>query len=481
MTNDNHTSSAFAAAFAHADRFRANLDSRPPKAQASAEMLELAFGQPTPEHGQDSAQVIDELAAAAEPGLMGMAGPRFFGWVIGASHEAGVAADWLASAWGQNAGNFHASPAAAMAEKAASRWLLDILNLPQDCSVGFVTGATMANFTCLAAARSEVLCRVGWDVEADGLMGAPAVTVFIGADAHATVLNALQYLGMGRKRVVSIETDDQGRMLPEALESRIQATVGPKIVVAQAGQINTGAIDPMNEIVKICRAAGAWLHVDGAFGLWANASPLLRSQTVGIEGADSWATDGHKWLQLPYETGFAIVRHPAAHRRAMNINASYLPETKGAQYEASQFVPELSRRARGFATWALLKAMGRDGVEKMVVRHCDFARHLADRLKNESGIRLENKVRLNQVIISFGDAEAEPDLRDTLTKAVILEIQNRNRVFVEGGDWRGRWVLRVSIISEPTQQSDIELLADEIVRAWQKVGETHAMLASPKL
>lgn len=458
----------FEQAVRHATRFRDAIPSRAPRSTASAEELHIAFSAPTPEEGSDPRQVLDNLVMAAEPGLMGMAGGRFFGWVIGASHPVGVAADWMASAWGQNAGNYHASPAAAMAEKESARWLLDILQLPSECSVGFVTGATMANFTCLAAARSEVLCRVGWDVENDGLTGAPPVTVFASADAHATVFNALQYLGLGRRRVILIETDENGRMDAGHLARELAKTAGPKIVVAQAGQINTGAFDPFEDIVSACRACGAWLHVDGAFGLWANCSPALTDMCRGIERADSWATDGHKWLQLPYDSGFAIVRHPHAHRRAMNIAASYLPKTEGPQYEPSQYVPELSRRARGFATWAVLKALGRTGIRSMVERHCRFATTLARRLSSVPGIHVENTVSLNQVIVSFGTSE-DTQLRDRLTRDVIRYVQRRNRVFVEGGSWRGRWVLRVSVISCPTTEGDMDLLGTEIIASWQEV------------
>ena len=461
---------ALETAFHHALAFRESLSRRPPRPTCDDGYLDFAFGKATPETGSSAESVIEQLVAAADPGLMGVCGSRFFGWVIGSSHLAGVAADMLASAWGQNAGNFHASPAAAMAEKTASKWLLDILNLPSECSVGFVTGATMANFTCLAAARNEVLNRVGWDMEADGLPGAPAINVFIGADAHTTVFNALQYLGLGRNRSTTIRTDEQGRMCAITLAEQLERHVGPKIVIAQAGQINTGAMDPFQEIVKVCHSAGAWLHVDGAFGLWANACPSLRPLIAGVEKADSWATDGHKWLQLPYDSGFAIVRHPAAHSRAMTTSASYLPQIRGVQHEASQYVPELSRRARGFAAWSVLKTLGREGVVEMVERHCAFAGELAEKLSGVPGITIENRVELNQIILSFGSSLGEPE-SERLTREVIREIQHHNKVFVEGGSWRGKWVMRISIISAPTRREDIETLFTEIKRAWAHVQE----------
>ena len=265
---------------------------------------------PAPVHGMDAEAVLEELVAVAEPGLMPTVGPRFFAWVMGASHPAGVAADWLVSAWGQNAGYQSTAPSAAALEEMAERWLLEILDLPAESGIGFSTGATVANGTCLAAARTGVLLKAGWDPDADGLFGAPPVHVLIGADAHSSLFSSLQLIGFGRKRVITIATDDQGRMLPRALEAAIAGLTGPKIIIAQAGQINTGAFDPFAEIVAIGKAHDAWVHVDGAFGLWARATPRLKHLTRGIEGCDSWVTDGHKWLQAPYDCGFAIVETP---------------------------------------------------------------------------------------------------------------------------------------------------------------------------
>ena len=267
-----------------------------------------AFSAPLPESGSDPVEIIDELVANATPGLRAMTSPLFLGWVIGGSHNTGVAADWLTSAWGQNSGNVIATPAAAAAEQVSADWLLELLDLPRTSSIGFVTGATVANFVALAAARGEQLRRTGWDVEKDGLFGAPPLSVMIGADAHTTVYSALRYLGLGSERVITIATDDVGRMQPAALAGAFKSVEGPAIVIAQAGQINTGACDPFTEICSIAHEHGAWVHVDGAFGLWAQASPRFRHLTQGVELADSWATDGHKWLQLPYDSGFAIVK-----------------------------------------------------------------------------------------------------------------------------------------------------------------------------
>jgi len=456
----------FDIALKHALAYRDTVKDRPPRPTVSADALEAALGGPTPERGEDAGAVIDTLARGADAGLMGITGSRFFGWVIGGSHEAGVAADWLTSAWGQNAGLYAGSPAAAVIEGTAARWLVDILRLPRECSVGFVTGATMANFVGLAAARNEVLRRAGWDVEAEGLQGAPRVRVIMGDDAHTTVFASLRFLGFGQNTPVRVATDSQGRMDAEAFEAALAASDAPTIVIAQAGQINTGAFDPIGRIAKACRARGAWLHVDGAFGLWARCVPELAHMADGIEDADSWATDGHKWLQAPYDSGFVFVRDPAAHQRAMTIAASYLPQSS-AEYEASHYVPELSRRARGIAVWALLRAMGREGVTEMVRRHCALASRVAKQLAAAPGVRVHNEVCLNQVIVSFG--EGDGDARDAATRAVIARLQEDNVCFAGGASWRGRWVMRLSVISGPLQEADIDRLGDAILSAWRAV------------
>ena len=460
----------------HAIRFRQGLPDRPPRPTASAASLRAAFGGPTPEAGENPRAVIDALAAAAEPGLSGSAGSRFFGWVIGGSHPAGVAADILTSAWGQNAGLYAAAPAAAVAEAVAGAWLLDMLRLPATASVGFVTGATMASFTCLAAARHRVLADVGWDVEAEGLAGAPKVRTLVGEAAHPAIESALRYLGLGRP-TVTLPTDADGRILPEALEAALRAGDGPAIVVAQAGQINTGAFDPVQEIAAICRAAGAWLHVDGAFGLWARAVPELDAQTAGFELAQSWAVDGHKWLQLPYDSGFAIVADPEAHRAAMSMVASYLPPAAADEHDPGQLVPELSRRARGFAAWAMLRTLGRQGVAALVRRHCTLARRLADRLAGVPGVEVVNRVDLNQVLVAFGDGE--PETRDVLTRAVIARLQAGNACFAAGARWGGRWVLRLSLIAWALEAPDIDRLAAAIAEAWREVARANARGRSP--
>jgi glutamate/tyrosine decarboxylase-like PLP-dependent enzyme len=432
-----------------------------------ADML-AAFAAPTPTHGGEADAIVEELVRLATPGIRAQVGPRFFGWVIGHSHTTGVAADWLTAAWGQNAGNLVASPAASAVEAVAAGWLLDLLGLPADASVGFVTGATVANFVCLAAARSEVLRRVGWDVEADGLFGAPPVEVLIGADAHATMYSGLKYLGLGARRVRVVETDEAGRMLPAAFERALKAASGPTIAIAQAGQINTGASDPFAAITPMAREHGAWLHVDGAFGLWAQACPTRAALTAGVEQADSWATDGHKWLQTPYDCGYAIVRDAEEHRRAMAISASYLPPAQGAEREPSAYVPELSRRARGFSTWAMIRQLGRGGIKEMVERCCRLAARMGAQIAAEPGAALVVPVELNQFMIRFG-ADQDDAAGDALTRATIQRVQADAVAFIGGAEWRGRWVMRVSVTSWATTDKAADETVAAVLAAWRAV------------
>ncbi|MBL8687511.1 MAG: aspartate aminotransferase family protein [Rhodospirillaceae bacterium] len=422
----------------------------------------------TPENGQPSEAVLEEMVRLADGGLHAMTGPRFFGWVIGGSHPAGVAADWLVSAWGQNVGNHMAAPAASAAETIAATWLVDILGLPNGSSVGFCTGATMANFVGLAAGRSEVLRRLGWDVEAKGLFGAPEIRVAVGEDVHVSALSALQFLGLGHERVLKVATDAEGRMLPGALAKALDAGTGPCIVMAQAGQINTGASDPFEEIVPIARRHGAWVHVDGAFGLWGNACPTRAHLTRGVELCDSWATDGHKWLQTPYDCGFAFVRDAEAHRRAMAFGASYLPPVAEGERDPTHYVPELSRRARGFATWALLKHFGRAGIAEMVERHCRIAKIVADKAAEEPGIQMLNKVVLNQAVLRFGGNVSIEEGNDK-TLATIAQLQKDGIAFAGGSKWRDRWMMRISVSGWSTTEADALKTAEAIKSAWRQV------------
>ncbi len=451
-----------------ATRYREAVAADTGQPAASYATCRQAWHGPTPETGAGAEETIDALIALAEPGLHPTTGARFFGWVVGASHPVGVAADWLTSAWGQNCGNHLGAPAAAAAEETAARWLLDILRLPAGASVGFVTGATMASFACLAAARSHVLQQAGWDVEAQGLFGAPEIHVLVGDDAHTSILATLRLLGLGRDRVKRVPAGPDGAMLVPQFRAVLASCEGPAIVIAQAGQINTGAFDPVPEMLPDIRARGAWLHVDGAFGLWARACPETAALAAGFEGADSWATDGHKWLQTPYDCGYAIVAHPDAHRRALTAAASYLPPADVDERDPSQYVPELSRRARGFATWAMLRHLGREGIAGMVSRHCRLARRMAARLEREPGIAVLNSVSLNQVIAGFGTGEDDAEA-GRLTREVIARVQSAGDCYVGGARWKGREAMRVSVISWPTGEDDIDRAADSIIDAWRTV------------
>lgn len=453
--------------------FRRTLGARPQHPERSCRELLACIEQSFPATGCSAQEVLEELSTWASPGLHTTAGPRFFAWVAGASHPLSVAADFMTSAWGQNAGNHVASPAAAAAESLCASWLLDLLDLPRTASVGFVTGATMANFTGLAAARGHVLRRVGWDVEAEGLFGAPPISVLVGEDAHTSILAALRMLGLGQDRVHRIATDAEGAMLPFAFAHTARSLDGPMIVACQAGQLNSGAFDPFPQILEIARDKQAWVHVDGAFGLWARACPTRNELTEGLELADSWSTDAHKWLQVPFESGIVIVRHAEAHQRAMATTASYLPPCEDKERDPSHFVPELSRRARGFALWAMLRHLGRDGIATMVERHCRFSQQMAMALSDEPGIAILNRVVLNQVIVRFG-ADREPVTGDRLTDLTIARIVSQGICYVGGAEWHGRRVMRLSVISCATEEQDVKLSTNAILSAWRSVREDAA-------
>jgi glutamate/tyrosine decarboxylase-like PLP-dependent enzyme len=467
-------SNLFEKVAAHATAFRNSVGERPQRPDQTYPEALQAFEEPTPESGTPAELVLNDLVIRAAPGLHTHIGPRFFGWVAGASHPVGVAADWLTSTWGQNAGNHVAAPAAAAAEAIAAHWLLDLLHLPRQASVGFVTGATVANFVCLAAARGEVLRRVGWDVEAKGLFGAPPIHVLIGDEAHATVFSALQFLGLGHERVIRVKADEVGRMMPAAFDDALAGCSGPVIAIMQAGQINTGACDPFADLIPAARAHGAWVHVDGAFGLWARACPDRAYLTASADDADSWATDGHKWLQTPYDCGYAIVRDAEAHRRAMTTAASYLPPVTGGERDPTHFVPELSRRARGFATWAMIKHLGREGIAAMVERHCRLAGRIATGLAAEPGLLVLNDVTLNQVIIRFG-ADEPLEVGNNLTRETIRYIQADGTCFMGGARWRDQWVMRVSVTSGLTTDDDADRTIEAVCRAWRAVRQDHGI------
>ena len=432
-------------------RYLAGLDARAVAPTPAAVKGLARFREPLPARPSDPAAVLRLLDEAGSPATIGIAGGRFYGFVIGGALPVSLAANWLAGAWDQNTGLWNITPATATLEEVALEWMVELFGLPAGTGGGFVTGATVANFTSLAAARHDVLARAGWDVEANGLFGAPPVTVVVGAEAHPTLIKSLGMLGLGRTRVLTVPVDGQGRMRADALP-RIAA---PAIVCAQAGNVNTGAVDPLEAIVKYARAAGAWLHVDGAFGLWAAAAPSRAKLVRGIEGADSWATDAHKWLNVPYDCGLAFVRDPHALRAAMAITAEYLP-TETPHRNPADHTPELSRRARGVEVWAALRALGRSGVAEMIERTCRHARRFAAGLA-AAGHEVLNEVVLNQVLVSFGDAAA--------TERVIAAIQADGTCWCGGTVWQGRSAMRISVSSWATTDEDVERSLEAMLRA----------------
>jgi len=437
-----------ARAHAHAGDFLRDLPHRFVGARAGREEMLAALDVPLPQAGEDPATVLDLLAGQAERGASACAAPRYFGFVIGGSLPVALAADWLVSTWDQNAGIHVISPLTAALEEIAARWLLDLFDLPRESGVGFVTGCQMAHFTCLAAARHGVLRRAGWDVEADGLHGAPRIHVVASAESHVTVDVALRYLGIGTRALVTVDSDAQGRMRADQLRALLPTLQGPVIVCAQAGNVNTGAFDPLREIAEITRAHGAWLHVDGAFGLWARASEGKRALADGIDLADSWATDAHKWLNVPYDSGVAIVCHAEDHRAAMTSTAAYLIQTGGVERDAVDWCPEFSRRARGIPVHAALRALGRDGVEALVDRCCAHARRFGELLSPEPGVRILNDVVLNQVLVRFDDD-------DQATREVVTGVQQDGTCWVSGTTWHGLAAMRISVSNWATSEEDV--------------------------
>jgi glutamate/tyrosine decarboxylase-like PLP-dependent enzyme len=418
-----------------------------PSAEAVAGLA--GFLEELPEGPTEAACVIKMLDELGSPATMGIAGPRFFGFVIGGSLPAALGANWLAGAWDQNAGLFAATPISAVLEEVSLGWLLKALALPAECGGAFVTGATVANFTALAAARHAVLGRAGWDVELKGLFGAPEIQVVIGEEAHPSLIKSLGMLGLGRERATRVPVDGQGRMRAD----RLPDLSGPAIVCVQAGNVNTGTFDPVAEIAGRAHAMGAWVHVDGAFGLWAAASPRYAHLAAGVGEADSWATDAHKWLNVPYDSGLAFVRRAEDLRGAMSLTAAYLPQ--GDHREPSQYVPELSRRARGVEIWAALKSLGRSGLAELIERNCRCAQRFAEGLA-AAGFEILNDVVLNQVLVAFG-TPAE-------TQRVIREVQQDGTCWVGGTVWQGRTAMRISVSSWATTEADVDRSLEAMVR-----------------
>ncbi len=428
------------------------LDSLPTRGVApSTDALEglRAFERPFPEQPSDPVAVLRELHARGSPATIASAGGRFFGFVVGGSLPAALAATWLAAAWDQDAGMTVLAPGAAAIEVVALRWLLDALKLPPEAGGGFVTGATLANFTGLAAARHALLERAGWDVEANGLFGAPALSVVVGDEVHVSVVKALGLLGLGRTRVVRVPADAQGRMRADRLPPLDART----IVCVQAGNVNTGACDPVGDVCRAAHAAGAWVHVDGAFGLWARAAPARAPLVAGVQDADSWALDAHKWLNVPYDSGVALCRDASALRSAMAAEAAYL--VRGTAREPDDYTPELSRRARGVEIWAALASLGRAGLTDLVERCCRHAARFAAGL-TAAGYEVLNEVTLNQVLVSFGD--------DAATRRVIDGIQAERTCWCGGTEWHGRVAMRISVSSWATTEDDVEHSLEAMLR-----------------
>jgi glutamate/tyrosine decarboxylase-like PLP-dependent enzyme len=423
--------------------------------------LRAGFNRPLPDDPVDPGAVLDELQRAAAPGLVATAGPRFFGFVIGGSVDAAVAADLLATGWDQVGFNAVSSPAAAVAEEAAGVWLKDLLGIPEHATVGFVTGGQAANTVGLLAARQQVLRAVGWDVERDGLMGAPRVRVVAGAERHGTLDRSLRFVGLGAASVVEVPADGNGAMQSDAMAAVLAENSDvPTIVCAQAGNVNSGACDDLRSICEAARSVGAWVHVDGAFGLWAAASPQTRHLVDGIELADSWACDGHKWLNVPYDSGFAFCAHPDVHRSAMSYTAAYLTgQSATGAPGPSDLVLESSRRARGFAVWAALQSLGRSGVADLVDRCCGLARRFAKQLDAIDGFEVVNDVVLNQVLVRFGDAEE--------TDRVIDAVQREGTCWFGGTTWHGMRLARISVSNWSTTEDDVDRSVDAIVRMAQ--------------
>jgi glutamate/tyrosine decarboxylase-like PLP-dependent enzyme len=408
-----------------------------------------------PEAPQDPAAVLAILDEKGSPATVATTGGRYFGFVVGGVLPASLAATWLAAAWDQCAGARTLSPAAAEFEEIALGWVIDVLGLPPEAGGGFVTGATMANFTGLAAARHHLLARAGWDVEARGLYGGPTLEVVVGGEVHVSLLKALALLGLGSERVVRVPVDEQGRMRAQALPP-----LGPRsILCIQAGNVNTGAFDPAPDLVAAARAAGAWVHVDGAFGLWALASPEKAALAGGFAGADSWAVDAHKWLNVPYDSGLALCRDTEAMRAAMAVSAAYLVAIPGREPDA--FTPEMSRRARGVEVWAALASLGRSGLAHLVERTCRHARRFAGGLR-EAGHEILNDVVLNQVLVRFRD--------DETTRRVVAALQEDGTCWCGGTVWQGRTAMRIAVSSWATTDEDVERSLAAMCRIAREIG-----------
>ncbi|GIH02047.1 aspartate aminotransferase family protein [Rhizocola hellebori] len=439
------------------------LPERPVGATATPKQLRSLLGGPLPARGIPATETMGLLEQAAEAGgVVASSGPRYFGFVVGGTHPVSIAADWLVSAWDQNSGVHELGPAVAVAEQITAEWLVDLFGLPKGTSVGFPTGCAMAHVVALASARHHVLAKAGWDVEHDGLQGAPEVHIVVGAQRHLTIDLALRYLGFGTSRVIVVPSDSQGRMRVGELRKRIAKLDGPIVVCAQIGDVNTGAIDPLDKICDIAHEREAWVHVDGAFGMWAAASPKLRRLVPGLDRADSWASDAHKWLNVPYDCGLVFVAHAEAHSSAMlNQRAGYLPNAAAEKRDPIEWVTDFSRRARSLPVWATLRTLGREGIAEQIDRCCLLARRFAGRLREVPGVEVLNKVALNQVMVRFGDD-------DELTREVIKRLQESGQCWFGGTMWNGRAAMRISVASWQTTADDVDATVSVIQQAFSE-------------
>lgn len=448
------------------DGYLSTVSERPVHPNPDHDALVSALGGILPADGVPGEEVIEHLARDADPGVVASAGPRYFGFVVGGAHPVGVAADWLVTAWDQNAGGYVLGPSVAVIEDVAASWLLELFDLPRKCGVGFATGCQGANTTSLAVARHVVLANEGWDVERDGLCGAPRVNILVGADAHITIYRACRLLGFGDACVRLVAMDDQGQMRANALEKELNSCDGPTIVCAQAGNVNTGGFDPVGEIADLVHARGGWLHVDGAFGLWARASEQLKHLAAGIEKADSWATDAHKQLNVPQDCGVVMVRDREALRNTMRIKADYIHEGETGKRDAHEFAPESSRRARGVPVYAMLRTLGRRGVADLVDRCHAMAVRMAERLGEVEGVDILNDVVLNQVLVRFGEGDDDA-ANSVVTDRVIARVQQEGTCWLGGTQWGGVSAMRVSVSAWDTAAEDIDRSADAILAAFE--------------
>ncbi len=440
-----------------AQEYLDELSERQVAAPADFEATLSALDEPMPESGADAEEVIEELADVVGPATVASAGPRYFGFVVGGALPAALAADWLTAAWDQMSFSQVSSPGVAAVEVVCERWVLDVLGLPESACVGFATGATGGNFVGVTAARHRLLANGGWDVEARGLFGAPELRVVVGEEVHTSLLFALRMAGLGAERVEHVESDGQGAMRADKLAETLSSGAGPAIVCAQVGNVSTGASDPVGEIVAAARKYGpSWVHVDGAFGLWAAASPALRHLVAEVETADSWAIDAHKWLNVPYDSGLAIVADPAAARGAFGTSAAYLPGSAGR--EPGELVPEMSRRARAIPIYAALRTLGREGLADLIERCCAHARRLADAMEALDGAEVLNDVVLNQVLVRFRDDDAA-------TNAVMEAVRDEGEAWLAGTVWRGRTAARIAFSNHSTTDADVDRLAAAFERA----------------